>query len=52
MTYKLEFLPSALKEWDKLGHTCSGSRLKTRRLAFIPFFGSDYLQMTERSGSH
>ena len=21
MTYKLEFLPSALKEWDKLGHT-------------------------------
>jgi mRNA interferase RelE/StbE len=21
MTYRLEFLPSALKEWDKLGHT-------------------------------
>jgi mRNA interferase RelE/StbE len=21
MTYKLEFLPSALKEWQKLGHT-------------------------------
>jgi mRNA interferase RelE/StbE len=21
MTYKLEFLPSALKEWDELGHT-------------------------------
>ncbi|OOV99328.1 type II toxin-antitoxin system RelE family toxin [Pseudomonas sp. MF4836] len=21
MTYKLEFLPSALKEWNKLGHT-------------------------------
>ncbi|MDI3369773.1 MULTISPECIES: type II toxin-antitoxin system RelE family toxin [Pseudomonas] len=21
MTYKLEFLPSALKEWSKLGHT-------------------------------
>lgn len=21
MTYKLEFLPSALKEWGKLGHT-------------------------------
>lgn len=21
MTYKLEFLPSALKEWKKLGHT-------------------------------
>jgi len=21
MTYKLEFLPSALKEWEKLGHT-------------------------------
>ena len=21
MTYKLEFLPSARKEWDKLGHT-------------------------------
>lgn len=21
MTYKLEFLPSAMKEWEKLGHT-------------------------------
>ncbi len=21
MTFKLEFLPSALKEWEKLGHT-------------------------------
>jgi len=21
MTYKLEFLPTALKEWEKLGHT-------------------------------
>jgi len=21
MTYKLQFLPSALKEWEKLGHT-------------------------------
>lgn len=21
MTYKLQFLPSARKEWDKLGHT-------------------------------
>jgi mRNA interferase RelE/StbE len=21
MTYKLEFLPSALKEWEKVGHT-------------------------------
>ncbi|WP_207855570.1 type II toxin-antitoxin system RelE/ParE family toxin, partial [Pseudomonas sp. 79_C] len=21
MTYKLEFLPSAMKEWGKLGHT-------------------------------
>jgi len=21
MTYELEFLPSALKEWQKLGHT-------------------------------
>jgi len=21
MTYRLEFLPSALKEWEKLGHT-------------------------------
>lgn len=21
MTYKLEFLPAALKEWEKLGHT-------------------------------
>lgn len=21
MTYKLEFLPSALQEWEKLGHT-------------------------------
>lgn len=21
MTYKLEFLPSALKEWERLGHT-------------------------------
>jgi len=21
MTYELEFLPSALKEWEKLGHT-------------------------------
>lgn len=21
MTYSLEFLPSALKEWEKLGHT-------------------------------
>jgi mRNA interferase RelE/StbE len=21
MTYKLEFLPSALKEWEKQGHT-------------------------------
>ncbi len=30
--------------------TGSGSRLYTRGLAFIPFFGSDYLQMTERSG--
>ncbi|EGH67708.1 plasmid stabilization system protein [Pseudomonas syringae pv. theae ICMP 3923] len=23
MTFKLEFLPSALKEWKKLGHTVS-----------------------------
>ncbi|MBC3779219.1 type II toxin-antitoxin system RelE/ParE family toxin [Pseudomonas sp. SWRI99] len=39
MTYKLEFLPSAHKEWDKLGHTVReqfkkklGERLKLPRI--------------------
>ena len=29
MTYKLEFLPSALKEWEKLGHTI-GEQMKKK----------------------
>jgi mRNA interferase RelE/StbE len=40
MIYKLEFLPSARKEWDKLGHTVReqfkkklAQRLETPRLA-------------------
>ena len=39
MTYKLEFLPSAHKEWNKLGHTLReqfkkklGERLKLPRI--------------------
>lgn len=39
MTYKLEFLPSAHKEWNKLGHTLQeqfkkklGERLKLSRI--------------------
>ncbi|AKT31919.1 type II toxin-antitoxin system RelE/ParE family toxin [Pseudomonas syringae pv. actinidiae] len=31
MTFKLEFLPSALKEWKKLGHTVS-AQLKKKLL--------------------
>ena len=40
MTYKLEFLPSALKEWEKLGHTLRqqfkkklAERLETPRIS-------------------
>lgn len=40
MTYKLEFLPSAYKEWNKLGHTLReqfkkklGERLKLPRVS-------------------
>ncbi len=32
MTYKLEFLPSARKEWDKLGHTLR-EQFKKKKLA-------------------
>jgi hypothetical protein len=32
--------------------TCSGSRLKTRWLAISALFGSNYLRLTEPSGSH
>ena len=31
MTYKFEFLPSALKEWEKLGHTVREQNKKRLR---------------------
>jgi mRNA-degrading endonuclease RelE of RelBE toxin-antitoxin system len=40
MTYKLEFLPSARKEWDKLGHTLREQFKKAggaTRIASNPF---------------
>ena len=53
MTYKLEFLPSALKEWKKLGHTVReqikksfGSAWRRPRCRPMPF---GICQVTSRS---
>lgn len=45
MTYRLEFLPSALKEWEKLGHTVrEQARKKLRQRLLSPKVGVDALR--------
>ena len=45
MTYKLEFLPSARKEWDKLGHTLREQfKKKLGERLTLPRVPSDALQ--------
>ncbi|MFK8332328.1 type II toxin-antitoxin system RelE/ParE family toxin [Pseudomonas sp. BJa5] len=45
MTYKLEFLPSALKEWEKLGHTlCEQFKKKLRERLQTPHVKADALR--------
>ncbi|MDH1145194.1 type II toxin-antitoxin system mRNA interferase toxin, RelE/StbE family, partial [Pseudomonas mosselii] len=45
MTYRLEFLPSALKEWEKLGHTVREQARKTLRQRLLsPKVGVDALR--------
>ncbi|MFJ4392179.1 type II toxin-antitoxin system RelE family toxin [Pseudomonas soli] len=45
MTYKLEFLPSALKEWKKLGHTVrEQARRKLKERLLSPRVGADAMR--------
>ncbi|MBI6900056.1 type II toxin-antitoxin system RelE/ParE family toxin [Pseudomonas putida] len=45
MTYRLEFLPSALKEWEKLGHIVrEQARKKLRQRLLSPKVGADALR--------
>ncbi|WP_369987061.1 type II toxin-antitoxin system RelE/ParE family toxin [Pseudomonas xanthosomatis] len=45
MTYKLEFLPSALKEWEKLGHTVrEQAKKKLRQRLETPRVPADALR--------
>ncbi|MFT0866361.1 type II toxin-antitoxin system RelE family toxin [Pseudomonas sp. CAM1A] len=45
MTYKLEFLPSALKEWEKLGHTVrEQARKKIRERMLSPRVVADAMR--------
>lgn len=44
MTFKLEFLPSALKEWEKLGHTIRDQlKKKLRERLSLPRVSADAL---------
>ena len=44
MTYELEFLPSALKEWEKLGHTLREQfKSKLRERLVLPRVQADAL---------
>jgi len=44
MTFKLEFLPSAFKEWEKLGHTIRDQlRKKLRERLELPRIAADAL---------
>ncbi|KFE53424.1 type II toxin-antitoxin system RelE family toxin [Pseudomonas syringae] len=44
MTFKLEFLPSALKEWEKLGHTIRDQlKKKLRERLSLPRIPADAL---------
>ncbi|MBC3951985.1 MULTISPECIES: type II toxin-antitoxin system RelE family toxin [Pseudomonas] len=44
MTFKLEFLPSALKEWEKLGHTIRDQlKKKLRERLGLPRISADAL---------
>ena len=45
MTYSLEFLPSALKEWEKLGHTVrEQAKKKLRERMALPRVQADALR--------
>ncbi|MCG8291790.1 type II toxin-antitoxin system RelE family toxin [Pseudomonas entomophila] len=45
MTYSLEFLPSALKEWEKLGHTVrEQAKKKLRERLTLPRVQADALR--------
>lgn len=45
MTYSLEFLPSALKEWEKLGHTVREQlKKKLRERLALPRVPADALR--------
>ncbi|MDR6711223.1 mRNA interferase RelE/StbE [Pseudomonas hunanensis] len=45
MTYSLEFLPSALKEWEKLGHTLREQiKKKLRERLLLPRVQADALR--------
>lgn len=45
MTYSLEFLPSALKEWEKLGHTVREQlKKKLRERLELPKVPADVLR--------
>lgn len=45
MTFKLEFLPSALKEWEKLGHTFrEQAKKKLRERLTLPRVQADALR--------
>lgn len=45
MTYSLEFLPSALKEWEKLGHTVQEQlKKKLRERLELPKVQADALR--------
>lgn len=45
MTFKLEFLPSALKEWEKLGHTIrEQAKKKLREHLSLPRVQADALR--------
>ncbi|MDH0733062.1 type II toxin-antitoxin system RelE/ParE family toxin [Pseudomonas sichuanensis] len=45
MTYKLEFLPSALKEWEKLGHTVrEQAKKKLRERLVLPRVPADAMR--------
>ncbi len=45
MTYSLEFLPSALKEWEKLGHTVREQlKKKLRERLELPKVTADALR--------
>lgn len=45
MTYELEFLPSALKEWQKLGHTVrEQAKKKLRERLVLPRVPADAMR--------